>query len=115
MTEDRGYFEALCRGLDGDAAMAQRFCRTFLAHCDTYLGCIRTAVEKRQIRELKRLAHSFKSSFDLLGDAEACTLTRELESMEGPASWTEAGKKIEALETRLVTIKNAFRTSLQTG
>ena len=102
------YYEKLDDIFGGDKALIYKVCQSFLKHGGNYQSLINEAHKNKNGDELKRIAHSLKSSFIMFGDQEAQNAAIDLEKVGENNLWENSDKKISKFNTLL---QDAIKTS----
>jgi HPt (histidine-containing phosphotransfer) domain-containing protein len=103
------YLENLNKILCRDQALIFLTCESFLKHSQNYMRLINEAHKNKNGQELKRVAHSFKSSFVMFGDMEAQDAAQELERIGRENDWENSDIAVEKFSSLL----NCAQTALQ--
>jgi len=103
------YLENLDKILNKDQALIFLTCESFLKHSKNYMCLINDAHKNKNGQELRRVAHSFKSSFVMFGDMEAQNAAKELERIGRENDWEKSDIAVEKFNNLL----NSAQTALQ--
>ncbi len=117
MSKANLYYEKLDDIFGGDKALIYNVCQSFLKHGKNYQLLIDEAHKNKDGDELKRIAHSLKSSFIMFGDQEAQKAAIDLEKIGEKNLWENSDKKIskfnkllqDAIETSQKIIDSSFK------
>lgn len=109
MKKTKIYRENLDKILCKDQALIFLTCESFLKHSKNYMCLINEAHKNKNGQELKRVAHSFKSSFVMFGDVEAQDAAKELERIGRENDWEHSDVAVEKFSNLL----NSAQTALQ--
>jgi HPt (histidine-containing phosphotransfer) domain-containing protein len=107
------YLENLDKILSKDQALIFLTCESFLKHSKNYMCLINEAHKNKNGQELKRIAHSFKSSFVMFGDMEAQNAAKELERIGQENDWEKSDMAVEKFNNLLNSAQTALRQILE--
>ncbi|EFI35331.1 hypothetical protein Dthio_PD2746 [Desulfonatronospira thiodismutans ASO3-1] len=101
MDKSQAYLENLDKIFSGDKALILKACQSFIKHSKTYMEIIHEAHRHKNGPELKRIAHSFKASFVMFGDADAQNAACDLEKIGADDKWDNCATKIKNFNDQL--------------
>ncbi|MBM81084.1 MAG: hypothetical protein CMJ78_10880 [Planctomycetaceae bacterium] len=81
----------------GDAELLRDVARAFLQECPVLVNDLNHAVESLDGGEVKKTAHTLKSSLNMFGAAEASSLAKQLEEMGRSQSLDRAKSTVDAI------------------
>lgn len=113
MDKTEEYLESLDSVFCGDQAMIYRACQSFLNHCDSYMDVMARACQSRNGPELRRIAHAFKSSFNMFGDAAAADAAVELEKRAQENNWDGVNDVLSRFCLQLESVRNTSSNLLK--
>jgi len=85
----------------GSEALLSELIEIFLEECPKVLAGIRTAVDDRSAKDLRRHAHTLRGSLRYFGETQAGVLSAELEAMGEEGSFDFAGPVLKTLEREI--------------
>ncbi len=94
---------------NGDQDLTIKACQSFLKHIGNYTAMLIDARVNKNGPELKRIAHSLKSSFRLFGDWDAQKTAMELERIGQENDWDNS----EAVVKKLCELSEAATATLE--
>ncbi len=103
------YLENLNKILSKDQSLIILTCHSFLKHSKDYMSLIYEANKNKNGQELKRVAHSFKSSFVMFGDEEARKTITELERIGLENDWENSDIIVEKFSNILKSAQSALQ------
>ncbi|MFW5730817.1 MAG: Hpt domain-containing protein [Desulfonatronovibrionaceae bacterium] len=113
MDKTREYLESLDSVFCGDRTMIFRACQSFLNHCDGYMDVMNRACQARNGPELQRIAHAFKSSFVMFGDAAATNAALEMEKRGQENNWDGVNDVLNRFCLQLESVRNTSSNLLK--
>jgi HPt (histidine-containing phosphotransfer) domain-containing protein len=81
------YLNSLRNSIGIDDEMVSRFCSSFLHHGPDYIHRMTDALETRNGREFRRLAHSLKSTLNMIGAQDLVEQAKTLDHLGERGSW----------------------------
>ena len=99
-------------GADNPGFLA-KLIRLYLENSGTLLGAMRQALEAGTVEELRRAAHSLKSSSAHLGALALSDLCRELEKDSVSGMPVDASARVTSIETEFAAVSQALASVLE--
>jgi HPt (histidine-containing phosphotransfer) domain-containing protein len=106
-TLDEAALDQLARTVGSPEALAS-LADTFLADTESILGGLGGAIARRDSVEVRRLAHSLKSTAASFGATELSTLSRRLEELATTGSTDGAAELLAEMESELPRVREAL-------
>ncbi|WP_045216510.1 Hpt domain-containing protein [Desulfonatronovibrio magnus] len=115
MNKKNDYFENLDKIFNGDPALIHKACQSFLKHSTAYMQALADACKIRNGSEFKRVAHSFKSSFNMFGDVEACKTAGLLEKIGENDTWEGSVELLNVFCTQIINARQISQDIINNG
>jgi PAS domain S-box-containing protein len=107
MVLDPAALDALGEAIGGPEALAE-LTRTFLDDSDRLMGELRESVEAGRVDEVRRHAHTLKSTAASFGATELSELSRRLEAQAQAGSIEDGGGLVEAIAAEFARVRTAL-------
>jgi PAS domain S-box-containing protein len=104
---DPGALDSLAETIGGREALAE-LARTFLEDSERLLSELRRSVEEGRAEEVRRHAHTLKSTAASFGATELSDLCRELEARAQAGAVDGAGDLLDAIDAQFVRVRSTL-------
>jgi len=96
------------RRVDGDQALLEELFRTFTDDLPERMDKLRAALERGDLPETARSAHSLRGTLGILGAEHGCNLAEQLEAFSAAGRPAEAASACRAFEREVARISAFF-------
>jgi two-component system, sensor histidine kinase and response regulator len=100
---------ALAR-VGGDQVLLADLARIFCDQCPRLLAVVQGAFDQRNLPDLKRAAHSFRSAISTFAAQEASDAAAKLEGLSRPEDFDLASSVLQDLESRVVRLQRSLES-----
>lgn len=101
------YIENLDKIFNGDKTLIYKACNSFIKYVDYYINLMKSAHKEGNWSEIKRIAHSFKTSLSMFGDKNVLSILSRLEHI---SQENEKEKKL-ILDEFIIAVTKVKNTS----
>lgn len=111
------YLDSMRTAIGIDDEMVARFCDSFLRHMPDYIERMGRALDLKDGREFRRLAHSLKSTLNMFGDSSLVDQARELDGLGERGDWGPAPEAFARFSGAMDSLRgdiNTIRSRLAT-
>lgn len=105
MNKSNEYIENLDKIFNGDKELMYKACKIFIKYFDYYISLMKQAHLENNWHEIKRIAHSFKTSLTMFGEINVIILINRLEGIN------QKNEREKIFDEFIIAMKKVKKTS----